>query len=553
MKGGRSGGRAAATSKKSKKVNPAIGSSVTKDLYPSLKSDAELGFFQKKAARLIRHPKFDIGIGLLIGANAVCLGLETDLEGEPQQIWQVIESIFCCLFVVELILRATALRCRFLRDLWCIFDSLIVSVSVFDITMTLTGGTSSLNILTILRILRLFRLARMVRLVRMFKSLYLVLRGLTGNAQSMMWIGCMLLLITFTFAIFVTRIVGHDEKFKGTEFGELFSTVPVSMFSLFVLMTFDDWYNAFIVPVLLESPFMAFVFILFLMLTAFSILNILCALVVSSTLETAREQMQLDGESDMLKSQQRLLTLQELFSAGTTSNFEGEACMSLKEFDDFVQNPEVIEQLSLLGIHPEDIQRLFPLLDMDGNGVLQLSELVQAVERLCDKAVGKDLAIAQTQLINHIAETEKQFEKEVQAEELRWAQGCNQLNMLEASVETLLEAVHASKGMQEVGGKHRDVTNRLDRLSRNLQRSLQKDNAAIKSIEAPQKEDGTGLSKLPETGTTTNGVNSIEQTAFTSTRAQGPENLDDSLCLPGVHSYTQAESPSGTGEPPCHL
>merc|ERR1712224_95613 len=108
-----------------------------------------LGFWQARALRLLSHPKLDIAVGLLILVNAICLGIETDLP-EPKHAWQTAEIIFCCLFVSELSLRMIALRCRFLLDPWCIFDSIIVGVSLCDVVMSAMGGSSSLSIVTVL-------------------------------------------------------------------------------------------------------------------------------------------------------------------------------------------------------------------------------------------------------------------------------------------------------------------------------------------------------------------------------------------------------------------
>jgi len=281
------------------------------------------------------------------------------------------------------------------------------------------------------------------------------------------------------------------------------------MFSYFVLMTFDDWYNAFIDPVLYESPMMVVVFIFFLMVTSFSILNILCALVVSSTLETATEQMHVDGESDEAKRRERLATIENIFSAMAQKDAgeqdASEHRMSLEEFESFAEKPDVRNELSEIGIDPEDIHRLFDVLDVDGSGYLELSELVQGVDRLCDRAVGRDINIAQQDLSSHILATEQQFQAEIEAENERWEMGCAKLEALEAAVEQLLQAVEKRNKNHENVGARADIASRLDRLSKHLGRSLMKDDA-IKALGV--QHQGTVEEKFSKSSETASTVHS---------------------------------------------
>merc|ERR1712224_878894 len=119
------------------------------------------------------------------------------------------------------------------------------------------------------------------------------------------------------------------------------------MFSLFVLMTFEDWYNSFIIPVLQPSPILAFLFVLYLLLTSFSVLNILCGLFVSSTMLAADDQALESIDQKERKRQERMQRLHDVFDMGD-ANHDG--VITFDEFQVFVKDAKVGNALKMMGV-----------------------------------------------------------------------------------------------------------------------------------------------------------------------------------------------------------
>lgn len=71
----------------------------------------------------------------------------------------VLDTVILTIFVVELLLRMAVLGTRFWRDPWCLFDFVVVVV-------TLVPATGNLSIFRALRILRAMRLISAVKSVR---------------------------------------------------------------------------------------------------------------------------------------------------------------------------------------------------------------------------------------------------------------------------------------------------------------------------------------------------------------------------------------------------
>lgn len=428
----------------------------------SSNQDPEAKAICRWALRLVRRTEFSAAIGILIGLNSVLLGVETD-HPHPKEMWQGIEIGFTVAFISELILRLLAYGGAFFQDLWCLFDSCLIGVSLIDLVVSSSNseGSGSLQHFTVLRILRLLRLVRAVRLIRMLRPLYLLLQGLIDNATALMWVGLLIIVVVYTFAVFLTRMIGQHSLFDGTDIQEKFSTVLSSMFSLFVLMTFEDWYNSFIIPVIGLSPVIVLVFMLFLMLTSFSVLNILCGLFVSSTMLAAENQASETLTQASAKRKARLQKLKEVFKIGDVNH---DGVMTVQEFQDFTKIPKVANALKLLGIRAKDACELFKLLDSDGNASLKVSEFMAGCARLCDNASGRDIVLSHYALAQQIFNIQGEFASHREKAESLWEESCNRLDAVDACVERISAVYRGCQPLEKDDQKVEDDYRRVRQL-----------------------------------------------------------------------------------------
>ena len=68
----------------------------------------------------------------------------------------------------------------------------------------------------------------------------------------------------------------------GVAFPELFGNIGKSAFSLFQIMTFDGWTDVIVRPIMKVYPHAWIFFILFILMTALVILNLLLGVIVAS-------------------------------------------------------------------------------------------------------------------------------------------------------------------------------------------------------------------------------------------------------------------------------
>lgn len=201
--------------------------------------------------------------------NAVILGLETSdmAMAKVGLLIGFLDRICLAIFVVELVLKLLVYRLRFFRDGWNIFDFVIVAVS-------LVPAAQSLSVLRILRILRVVSVApRLRRVVEGF------ITALPGMASVFLLMGI----------IFYIGSVISTQLFS-TDFPKWFGSLAQSAYSLFQIMTLESWSMSIVRPVMEVYPYAWAFFVPFIMVTTFTVVNLLVGLIVNSMQDAHSEE-----------------------------------------------------------------------------------------------------------------------------------------------------------------------------------------------------------------------------------------------------------------------
>ena len=233
-----------------------------------------------KINQLVDHSFFKKFIMGLIIVNAVILGLETspkvmELVGRELQLFdQVVIVIFC----IELGLRVYAKGLQFFRDPWGIFDLMVVAI-------TLVPSNEALTVLRALRVVRVFRLVSTIpRLRRIVAALLHAVPGVGA-------IIVLLLIVFYVFSVITTKIFGQN-------FPDWFGSLGDSMFTLFQIMTLESWSMGIVRPVMEIYPWAWVLFVAFIVLSSFTVLNLFIAIIIDS-MQTLNERKQNDEISEM--------------------------------------------------------------------------------------------------------------------------------------------------------------------------------------------------------------------------------------------------------------
>lgn len=391
-----------------------FGNSQSQQLIKKLASDQErlqakrnlayqrMSPFRRKMVRFVGHKGFQLGISGVIVANAIYIGIETDLscpEGDTEcqasePNWYIPEAVFTTIFTLELLCRIFTEQGLFFLDSWNNFDFVLVTLAFLDTYILkyipateMPGG----GVFVALRVLRLLRLARIVRLLRFFKELWLLVVGVVDAMRTLVWAWILMALIVYIFAILAVRTIGQPYKDQDEDMDTFFGNVPTAMFCLFTVMTTEGW-AAVARASMRHEPVSAFFFIFFLGCTTFAVMNVVVAVIVENTLDQAVHQKD-DLQSRAQEEQRSAATkILEIFYAADQDN---NGNLTKTEFLEALERPDVVKYLHEVGIDVRQAENLFDILDFDDSGELDASEFLQGVLKARGEAKAKDILAVQ--------------------------------------------------------------------------------------------------------------------------------------------------------------
>lgn len=215
-------------------------------------------------ARLLNHPLTERVILLLIVLNAVTLGLETSPAAMARYgDWlHALDAFVLAVFVVELGARIVVGRLGFFRDPWNLFDLVVVGVALVP-----AAGWLS--------VLRALRVVRVMRLVTALPALKKVVGALVAALPGMGAITLLLALIFYVFSVMATNL------FASASPGQ-FGSLGASAYTLFQVMTFDDWSGGVVRPLMERQPYAIVFFLAFILFSTFVALNLFIGIIVTA-------------------------------------------------------------------------------------------------------------------------------------------------------------------------------------------------------------------------------------------------------------------------------
>jgi len=347
---------------------------------------------------------FNVFVSITAFMNAFIIGLEQELSDSDGGIsdrlmWYMVELCFAGVFTVEILLRMSCLRLRFLLDIWNVCDTIVVALCVIDALIlqpAQVGG--KLRLLTTLRVLRTVRLVRLVRMYKTFRELWLLVGGLVNSIKALAWICIILMLLIYVCSIVTTTEIGHNDDVYGNgpsydglvwPYKEYFGTVFKSMFTLFQVVTLDGWCDDIVRHILYFQPMFAILFMGFLVLTAFGLMNVVIGVIVENTLASAavtNEAVEKQVSSTRKKALDQLEVMLELSDTNRTGN------ISLQELQAAAQSRVVQRQFEALDVKQTEVEQLFELLDYERRGKVELKKFIDSCRELIGGQRRRDIA-----------------------------------------------------------------------------------------------------------------------------------------------------------------
>ncbi len=179
---------------------------------------------------LVASATFNNLVIAVILLNAAIIGAGTYVtDAGTLRMLAAVEAACVAIFVAELVLRFIARdsTAAFFRDGWNIFDIVIIVAALLP---------ASNGIGPVLRILRVFRV---LRLVKTIPELRLIVTVLLRSVASMKYVTILAAVLFYVYAVIGVKLFGTD----GHPLQANFATIHETCFTLFRILTGDDWAN----------------------------------------------------------------------------------------------------------------------------------------------------------------------------------------------------------------------------------------------------------------------------------------------------------------------
>jgi voltage-gated sodium channel len=227
------------------------------------------------ARRIVDSRIFQTTIIIAILMVAMLAGLETDasIVASHGPLLSLLDAIIFTVFIAEILLKFATYGRRpldFFHDGWNVFDFTVVA-------LCLLPGDSQFAV-----VLRLARTLRLLRLVSALPKLQLLVGALIKSFSSMGYVGLLLCLIFYIYAVSGVHLFGaHDPAH--------FGTMKKAFFTLFQTITLDDWKFLYESAKGSSPAITAVYFISFILLGTMIMLNLFIGIIMSSMEEMHSE------------------------------------------------------------------------------------------------------------------------------------------------------------------------------------------------------------------------------------------------------------------------
>jgi voltage-gated sodium channel len=334
---------------------------------------------------------FSAFMGIMIFLNSILVALETDHEEDLGQWDDIANQFFVMLYVAEFVARVYFHGAEYFYDPFNCFDTLLVIIAFMDEYFMSNNRMSAFSSLKLIRMLRLVRL---VRLVRFFKELYLVVVGLASTMKTLFWVSLLLGAILWTNSILLAMILGKSQAwmfvdrasalpFEYFNVDVYFGSVLKSCFTLFQMVTLDEWASKILRPVCNVYPMMAMFFFAFVFMSSYGLMNIVVGVIVRDALVQGRQNKAREKKLKTIREQKAAIQLRKFFKIIDT---DGSGTIDLEELMSAVANPRAREYFNEIDIDTRGAVKIFKCLDIDGDQNLTCDEFVDGVMSAKSKA-----------------------------------------------------------------------------------------------------------------------------------------------------------------------
>nr|XP_058951235.1 voltage-dependent N-type calcium channel subunit alpha-1B-like isoform X1 [Pocillopora verrucosa]XP_058951236.1 voltage-dependent N-type calcium channel subunit alpha-1B-like isoform X1 [Pocillopora verrucosa]XP_058951237.1 voltage-dependent N-type calcium channel subunit alpha-1B-like isoform X1 [Pocillopora verrucosa]XP_058951238.1 voltage-dependent N-type calcium channel subunit alpha-1B-like isoform X1 [Pocillopora verrucosa] len=209
---------------------------------------------QYKVWVIVMSKPFDTFILVLIALNTgVLMSQHYKQDEQYTDILMYLNIAFTVLYMIEAGLKFFALRLKYFRDYWNIFDFIVVLGGLMDVLVTVydkfaketqqEGGSLDIGIDP--SMFRLFRAARLIKLLRRGYTIRILLWTFLQSFKALPYVTLLIMLMFFMYAVIGMQLFGKIALDQSTEINTKnnFRNLPQALQVLFRSATGEDWHK----------------------------------------------------------------------------------------------------------------------------------------------------------------------------------------------------------------------------------------------------------------------------------------------------------------------
>ncbi|NXJ09624.1 SCN5A protein, partial [Odontophorus gujanensis] len=264
---------------------------------------------KKKVAAFIKDPFIDLTITLCIVMNTLFMALEhNNMTDNFKSMLNVGNLIFTGIFTAEMVLKIIALDpYYYFQQPWNIFDSIIVTLSLIELSLPRHRGKNEKRKGGTLSVLRSFRLLRVFKLAKSWPTLNTLIKIIGNSLGALSNLTLVLGIIVFIFAIVGVQLFGGSYRLYGDKIkknGEIRWHMMDFFHSFLVIFRIlcGEWIETmWDCMVVAEKPLCLLVFLLVMVIGNLVVLNLFIALLLNSFSTDCLQTVEDDGEMNNLR------------------------------------------------------------------------------------------------------------------------------------------------------------------------------------------------------------------------------------------------------------
>ncbi|NXW57960.1 SCN5A protein, partial [Eurystomus gularis] len=262
---------------------------------------------KKKVAAFVKDPFVDLTITLCIVMNTLFMALEhNNMTANFKMMLNVGNLVFTGIFTAEMVLKIIALDpYYYFQQHWNIFDSVIVTLSLIELSLPKQKGKKERRKGGVLSVLRSFRLLRVFKLAKSWPTLNTLIKIIGNSLGALSNLTLVLAIIVFIFAIVGVQLFGRSYAENSCKIHKI-GTPRWHMMDFFhsFLVVFrilcGEWIETmWDCMVVAEQPLCLLVFLLVMVIGNLVVLNLFIALLLNSfstdCLQTAEDDREMNN------------------------------------------------------------------------------------------------------------------------------------------------------------------------------------------------------------------------------------------------------------------